>query len=179
MALFGCREPINIGGGFFWYFKWFMTWLHILKRKRAKRRPDITVETTNVKVFDVVNKTSFWFNCYFIVNSNLKHDGNFSMNVVRAGMLGWTLNVLHVHGACFNAPQYDGYYIVNQMGWLCSHCQMNVNHCCQMAHLVAEKMGFGQGRNSPSHTFRTGLELFFLAIVIFTFICPNSGLTKE
>ena len=44
--------------------------------------------TTNVKVFDVVNKTSFWFNCYFIVNSNLKHDGNFSMNVVRAGMLG-------------------------------------------------------------------------------------------
>ena len=30
---------------------------------------------------------------------------------------------------------------------------MNVKHCCQMAQLVAEEMGFGQGWNSPSHTF--------------------------
>ena len=29
---------------------------------------------------------------------------------------------------------------------------MNVNHCCQMAKLVAEEMGFGQGWNSPSYT---------------------------
>ena len=27
---------------------------------------------------------------------------------------------------------------------------MNVNHCCQMAQLVAEEMGSGQGWNSPS-----------------------------
>ena len=28
---------------------------------------------------------------------------------------------------------------------LCRHCQMNVRHCCQMAQLLAEEMGFGQG----------------------------------
>ena len=29
---------------------------------------------------------------------------------------------------------------------------MNVSYCCQMAQVVAEEMGFGQGWNSPSHT---------------------------
>ena len=49
---------------------------------------------------------------------------------------------------------------LNHTNWIkdffFSHCQMNVRHCCQMAllaQLVAEEMGFGQGWNSPSHTW--------------------------
>ena len=38
------------------------------------------------------------------------------------------------------------------MEWICSHCQMNVRHCCQMAQLVSEEMRFELGWNSTSTT---------------------------
>ena len=43
---------------------------------------------------------------------------------------------------------------------------MNVNHCSQMAQLVAEEMGFGQGWNSPSNTEITALDTDNLLLLL-------------
>ena len=46
-------------------------------------------------------------------------------------------------------------WCLNKLGCFCSHCQISVRYCCQMAQLVVDEIGFGRGWNSPSHTWTT------------------------